>query len=136
MSSAVSPCRVRSIFRPQRALTLIELLVSIAIIGLLASILLPALSASRHAARDLECRSRTPCSAGAIVPLQNVSIAFNRRLHVRTRFVNNIPVPATAHLTPHILQLPDVPLLLDTDGDAATAMGAMPYYTAPAVLTD
>lgn len=41
-----------------RAVTLIELLVAMGVIALLAAILMPALGASRDAARDLECRSK------------------------------------------------------------------------------
>lgn len=50
--------------RPRHnAFTLLELLISIAIIALVASILVPALGAGRHAANDLECRAnlRTVC---------------------------------------------------------------------------
>ncbi|MCB9857822.1 MAG: prepilin-type N-terminal cleavage/methylation domain-containing protein [Phycisphaerales bacterium] len=42
----------------RRALTLIELLVTISIIALLIAILMPALSAGRGAAQDLECKTR------------------------------------------------------------------------------
>lgn len=38
-------------------LTLIEVLVSVGIVALLTAILLPAMSAGRHAAKDLECRA-------------------------------------------------------------------------------
>jgi prepilin-type N-terminal cleavage/methylation domain-containing protein/prepilin-type processing-associated H-X9-DG protein len=41
----------------RRAFTLIELLISLAVIGLLLSLLLPGVHAAREAARNAECRS-------------------------------------------------------------------------------
>ena len=193
--------------------TLIELIVVLGIISLLLALLLPALSSGRHAAMDLECRtklravttefiafadesgaglrgdserygnrfkiedfqesvykideywdgltvdrmtidhgeqlmmcpagpsylerrSQMPCSAGAIGPQKNVSIAFNKRLETRTRYDLPFPAPANAYLTPKILQHPDVPLLLDVAGEKAVADNRLPYYTAPQVLND
>jgi len=84
----------------------------------------------------LERRPRTPCSGGAIEPQRNVSVAFNRRLHVRTRDVNGTLVPATTRLTSQILHYPEVPLALDVDGAQAVGNGAQPYYTAPPILND
>lgn len=50
-------CQFRARFR-HRGFTLIELLVVISIIALLIAILMPALSAGRGAAQDLECKAR------------------------------------------------------------------------------
>lgn len=50
-------CQIRA-RTPRRALTLIELLVTISIIALLIAILMPAMSAGRGAAQDLECKAR------------------------------------------------------------------------------
>ncbi len=196
------------------AFTLLELLVSIAIIALVASILVPALGAGRHAANELECKAnlRTvsmafinfadstsgaargdserygpnrfrledfqesvygidefwvgedaerveidaseqammcpaqlgrlerrrdiPCSSGAIGPMQNVSIGFNKRLDTRTRLIDSAPFPARAYLADNILHEPDVPLLFDVDGEAARILDLAPYYSAPPILDD
>jgi prepilin-type processing-associated H-X9-DG protein len=84
----------------------------------------------------LDRRPRTPCSGGAVDPQKNVSVGLNRRLEVRTRYVNDRPVPARAYLTPQILHLPDVPLVLDVDGERAARAGTPPYYTAPPITND
>jgi len=194
--------------------TLLELLVVVSIIALLLAILLPAMSAGRHAALDLEGRAKLriitvgfiefadlsgagrrgdsdqldprrfriedfqesvygisefwegvqaermslnrseqpmmcpagppylerragmPCSSAAIGPQKNVSVAFNKRLETRTRYVNGNPFPASAYLTDKILQYPDVPLVFDVDGEEAVNRGKQPYYSAPPILDD
>lgn len=87
-------------------------------------------------AGHLERRARIPCSSGAIGPQMNVSVAFNKRLETRTRFINNRPFRASAFPTDKILQHPDVPLLLDADGEQAFSKDINPYYTAPPITDD
>lgn len=84
----------------------------------------------------LERRASIPCSSGAIGPQMNVSVAFNKRLETRTRLINNRPVRASAYPTDKILQYPDVPLLLDADGEQAFSKDIIPYYTAPPITDD
>lgn len=199
-----------------RGFTLIELLVTISVIALLLAILVPALSAGRGAAQDIECKARMrgvltefvmfadstagvpqgdsealcgdkfrledfqermygvaefwsgadeerqslsssevslmcpastgplerrsgmPCSAGAIGPQANVSTGFNKRLEEKwlylPEFDRNIRKPV--YLSSKILSQPDVPLVFDVNGAAATMAGEMPYYAAPPILTD
>src|SRR6266404_5806221 len=168
-----------------RGLTLIELLVVMGVIGVLLAIMLPAMSAGRHAAYDLRCRAQLrtvtqtfiqfasdtggvnrgdsdrisdrlfrledfqesiykidefwegprglhvpfspplpalmcpaaagklekrsgmPCSAGAVGPQKNVSVGFNRRLDMRTQYIDGQPYSERAYLGEKILQFPD-----------------------------
>lgn len=81
----------------------------------------------------LERRSDLPCSSGAIAPFENVSVGFNRRLHMRTVMINGHPYARGAYLTDQILMHPTVPLLFDVDGEEAACLGVLPYYAAPPV---
>jgi len=193
--------------------TLVEMLVSIAIVGLLLSILVPALGAAIHSSRAFKCqmglrsiafdfsvfadvslhgdrgddasagsgsfrletfqeseygvdefwrwgerevvsvpdaagndpmrcpevpgeltlRPNAPCSGGAVAPPKSVSFAFNLRLHRAEVLMPNGAVRLTAvRLVDRIGEESDVPLVLDVDGESATAQGASPLYTAPA----
>jgi len=194
--------------------TLLELLVVVSLISLLLAILLPAMSAGRHAAFDLKCKAQLrivtlefrdfadesgvgrrgdsnqigpnrfriedfqesiygidefwrgveaerapldgseqpmmcptassrlerrrgmPCSSGAVGPQKNVSIAFNKRLETRTRYINGNPFSASAYPSRKILDHPDVPLLFDVDGEEAVNQGKPPYYAAPPIHDD
>jgi prepilin-type processing-associated H-X9-DG protein len=73
----------------------------------------------------LRRRANAPCSAGAVFPRENVSIAFNRRLHRPS--LAEAPRP----LTSKVLDYPDVPLAVDVDGAQATARTGEPYYLTP-----
>lgn len=66
----------------------------------------------------------------AVWPPSNVSLAFNRRL-----WRDGI-TPGITTVTSRILSHPNVPLLIDVDGEAADAAGRLPYYIAPPVERD
>lgn len=196
--------KITGLIHRRSAFSLIEMLVVISIIALILAILLPALSASRRLAQNLQCvarmreigfefrdfaddftartrgdsddygpnafkiedfvdsmyridefwvdappapllqyesdRERMMCAAGpktlfrrykvtafqhAVWPLENVSLAVNRRL-----FRDGIR-PGIKIVTSKILNHPDVPLLLDVDGAAAVNADQEPFYIAP-----
>ncbi len=78
----------------------------------------------------LKRRANAACSAGAVYPKPNVSIAFNRRLHRPTAG------SFQKLLSSRILNYPNVPLAMDVDAAAPNAPSD-PYYTAPPLaLTD
>ncbi|MFQ5424453.1 MAG: prepilin-type N-terminal cleavage/methylation domain-containing protein [Phycisphaerae bacterium] len=81
--------------------------------------------------RRLERRSGLPCSAGAIGPQKNVSVAFNSRLHRKTAEMGGIIFARQAYLADQILNYPDVPLIFDVDGEEAAGRNVLPYYSAP-----
>lgn len=82
----------------------------------------------------LERRPSMPCSAGAIGPQRNVSMAFNRRLHKGSHPTSDgLPTLFNVYLTSKILLSPDVPLVLDASGEAALEQGVAPYYLAAPV---
>lgn len=186
------------------AFSLIEMLVVISVIALILAIFLPALSASRRLAQNLQCVARmreigfefrafaddftvrnrgdsedhgpnafriedfvdsmyrvdefwtdaphSPllrydsdrelmmCAAGPktlyrrykvtafqheVWPLENVSLAVNRRL------LRDGLRPGIRIVTSRILDYPDVPVLLDVDGAEAVRAGQEPFYIAP-----
>ena len=63
----------------------------------------------------------------AVLPTANVSLAFNRRLW---RDGLN---PGINTVSQRLLDTPDIPLIMDVDGAAASAAGRLPYYIAPPV---
>jgi prepilin-type processing-associated H-X9-DG protein len=96
------------------------------------------LSASNHpmmcpaGPSTLERVANRPCDQGAVGPKRNISTGLNMRLRFRTRIVNERAVSAQVLLTDKILQYPDVPLLLDVDGELAEQKKQdLVYYTAP-----
>lgn len=89
---------------------------------------------------DLVLRRNVPCSQGGVGPPENVSFAFNMRLHVSER---RALAGATAGvvLTPKILEgsgvaaPSQIPLLWDVDGSEAARRGASPVYSAPTLAS-
>lgn len=80
-----------------------------------------------------------PCSAGALLPAENVSIAFNMRLYrapVTFRGRNVLAPAAATSVHRGIVNRPYVPVLLDIDGDEAARRSLDPFYTAPPVDAD
>lgn len=80
----------------------------------------------------IELRANSPCSGGAVSPAASVSYGFNLRLHraeveVRPGAFGLRPV----ELNSRILEHPDIPLLIDVDGETARLLGVPAIYTAP-----
>lgn len=84
----------------------------------------------------MERRSGIPCSSGAIAPQKSVTVGFNKRLETKTVVVNGVQTGVKSYLGEKILQYPDVPLLLDVDGELAVSRGIIPYYAAPPLPKD
>lgn len=78
----IGVCRMR--FQMQRAVTLVEVIVVAAIIGMLAAILIPAVHQSREATRRTECANR----------LRQIGVALNSHVGATGKFP--APMPARA----------------------------------------
>jgi len=78
---------------------------------------------------ELKRRANRPCSDGAVYPIVNVSIGFNRRLH------RPEVTAAQTLLTSRILNYPNVPLALDVDGLGVSPPDGNAYYLAPPQAT-
>lgn len=83
------------------------------------------------ASGTLTKRKSLPCSENAVVPLENVSTAFNMRLDRVSTIIRGWPLLQRTRLTTRILEHPDVPLAFGVDGAAAARNGVLPYYSAP-----
>lgn len=79
-------------------------------------------------------RNNLACSNGAVGPSASVSYGFNARLN-RAEVIDSRGRPRSVNvmLRPDILSRPDVPLLLDVDGQRAQTLGVIPIYTAPSL---
>ena len=74
------------------------------------------------------------CEDGAILPHENVSYAFNRRLHEQTiEFEGRYLPDRNTRMHPRILERSFVPLAFDVDGEAASAQDRRPYFIAPSI---
>ncbi len=86
----------------------------------------------------LQLRPNAPCSGGAVAPPENISFAFNMRLHKveYTHPLIGTPRLVPVTLTERVADEGDVPLALDVDGAAARSAHASALYTAPATTPD
>ena len=66
-----------------------------------------------------------------MAPHANVSLAVNMRLYRRVLTIAGGRYLVPAVVTSEILNHPDVPVLMDVDGAAASARQQLPYYIAP-----
>ena len=97
--SCFAPPAVRQDRRPgRRAFTIVELLVVIGIIGLLMSILMPALSRARQQANAVQCmvRLRTLAQAWTMYADANTGVSCPGRMPTVGSLANGMPVPPPA----------------------------------------
>jgi prepilin-type N-terminal cleavage/methylation domain-containing protein/prepilin-type processing-associated H-X9-DG protein len=101
----------------RRAFTLVELLVVIAIVGVLVSMLLPAVQAAREAARRTQCSNR----------LRQLGIAIHNYLDVNKRFPCSFgdtgPQPGAVGWIPRILPFMEEQALFDRVAAAGFSLG-------------
>ncbi|MCZ6699943.1 MAG: prepilin-type N-terminal cleavage/methylation domain-containing protein [Planctomycetota bacterium] len=85
-----------------------------------------------EASKELYRRPFKTVSAAerAVFPSMNVSLAINRRLY------RDGIIPGQVVVTHKILENPEVPLVMDVDGEAAYAANKSPYYIAPPMDKD
>ena len=91
---------------PGRGFTLIEVLVTLGVIGLLAAILLPAVMAAREAARKTQCQNRLKQIGLALHGFQSARGAFPPALWDPDASAGYEPVPPHSQLLPHLDQGP------------------------------
>ncbi len=82
----------------------------------------------------LTLRDNLACSSGAVGPPASISFGFNARLN-RAEILDRRGRPRAVQvsLRPDILMHSAVPLLMDVDGERASAMGVNPVFIAPAL---
>lgn len=83
---------------------------------------------------EITLRRGVPCTNGAVGPSENVSYAFNMRLH-RVEYIasNGQPRNAETRLRSTVLDQGRVPLVMDVDGAAAADAGQSALLTAPSL---
>lgn len=78
-------------------------------------------------------RNNLTCSNGAVGPPQSVSFGFNARLNRAEVLRAGRPTAARVRLKQSVLQVSNVPLLLDVDGERAFELGVSAIYTGPSL---
>lgn len=81
--------------------------------------------------QTLSKQAGVPCEDYAVTPAENVSVAFNMRLHRASVRLGGRSVLDPVQLTPRLQEHPAVPLAFDVDGAVAADLGLLPYYSAP-----
>lgn len=104
--------RVR--FRQHRGFTIVELLVSIAIIGVLMALLLPAVQSVREGSRQVECRNRLHNFGIAMHAFESSHRHFPPRFHERDVVDSHrnplTIIPHSHAVSPHYSMLPQLDL--------------------------
>ena len=83
---------------------------------------------------DVVMRTNTPCRAGGVGPVQNISYGFNSRLfRAEIKDIRGRPRVREVQLTSAILRHGSVPIAWDVDGDEAASKRVLSIFSAPSL---